>query len=140
MADEPAESSGVEPRTAGTGHWLGFLASGIVAFVVDASVLALMVHGAGLDAYVSRLLAIAVAMVAGWLAHRRWTFRVEAPPGWAEFARFALSASSAAAINYGLYALLITFVPAPTPLPALVIASAATMLYSYVAMRYAVFR
>jgi putative flippase GtrA len=121
-------------------HGLAFLVSGGVAFAVDALVLELLTRGVGVPPIVARLAAIALAMVAGWLMHRTFTFVVEAPPSVAEFLRYAGVAWSAAAINYGVFVLVVLAWPAVAPLAALVISSLAAMLFSYLGMRFAAFR
>ena len=61
-------------------HGLGFLASGAAAFIVDAAVLALLTSVGGVHPIAARLVAISLAMVTGWLMHRRLTFAVRVPP------------------------------------------------------------
>jgi putative flippase GtrA len=121
-------------------HWLGFLASGLIALAVDATVLEVGVRLFALDPLVARLAAISTAMVAGWLAHRRLTFAVTAPATLAELARYCAAAWSSAAVNYGAFAAMLLVWPATPRLAALVSSSAIAMFFSYVAMRYAVFR
>ncbi len=124
----------------GLRHWLGFLASGLIALAVDATVLEIGVRLFGLDPLVARLGAISTAMAAGWLAHRRLTFAMTTPATLSEFARYCAAAWTTAAVNYGAFAAMLILWP-PTPrLAALVCSSAAAMFFSYVAMRYAVFR
>ncbi len=60
-------------------HGLGFLFSGGLAFLIDASILTVLTL-LGMHPIVARLFAISIAMVAGWLAHRRFTFRLSTPP------------------------------------------------------------
>ena len=57
-------------------HGLAFLVSGGTAFLVDALVLTLLTAVVGLHPILARVAAIALAMVAGWLMHRTFTFRV----------------------------------------------------------------
>ena len=121
-------------------HGLGFLVSGATAFIVDALVLKLLTSVLGLHPIVARLAAIALAMVAGWLMHRTFTFKVAAPPSIPEFLRYAGVAWSAAAVNYGLFVLIVLANPAIEPLVALVISSAAAMVFAYLGMRFAAFR
>ena len=125
---------------ANVAHWGGFLVSGLVALSVDAAVLEAGVRLVGLTPLQARIVAIALAMVAGWLCHRRLTFNVTAPPTLREFVRYAASASSAAILNYGLFALALWLVRDLSPLAALVIASCGAMIFSYLSMKYAVFR
>ena len=88
----------------------------------------------------ARLAAIAVAMVAGWLMHRTFTFRVTARPSLPEFLRYAGVAWTAAAVNYGLFVLIVLAYPAIEPLVARVISSAVAMVLAYLGMRFAAFR
>ena len=121
-------------------HGLGFLVSGATAFTVDALVLELLTLVFGLHPIVARLAAIALAMVAGWLMHRTFTFRVAARPSLAEFLRYAGVAWTAAAVNYGLFVLIVLAYPDIEPLVALVISSAVAMVFAYIGMRFAAFR
>ena len=121
-------------------HWLGFLVSGGSAFAVDALVLEFLTAVVGLHPIAARLIAISFAMVAGWLMHRRLTFAVPAPPSVAEFLRYAGVAWSAAALNYGLFVVIVLLRPATEPLVALLVSTAASMIFSYLGMRFAAFR
>jgi len=121
-------------------HGLAFLVSGGTAFIVDALVLELLTSVLGLHPIVARLAAIALAMVAGWLMHRTFTFRVTARPSLPEFLRYAGVAWTAAAVNYGLFVLIVLAYPAIEPLVALVISSAVAMVFAYLGLRFAAFR
>ena len=120
-------------------HWGGFLVSGLLAFTTDALVLEATVRYFGATPMLARLVAITCAMVIGWLAHRRWTFFIPSPPTLREFLRYALAGWIAALMNYTLFALQLLFLPDLPRLVALVIASAFSMIFSYLAMRYAIF-
>ena len=134
-ADTPAPGAQNPVR-----HGLAFLVSGGTAFLVDALVLSLLTAVVGLHPILARVAAIALAMVAGWLMHRTFTFRVRARPSLPEFLRYAGVAWSASAINYGVFVLVLLAWPAVAPLAALVISSAVAMTFSYVGMRFAAFR
>ncbi len=121
-------------------HGAGFLVSGLIAFSTDAGVLWLLTRFAGLDPYSARILAILVAMVAAYFAHRRLTFSVTNPPSASEFLKFASVASTANAINYAIYAGLLVMIPACTPLQALLAASIVAMAVSYLGFRFGVFK
>lgn len=121
-------------------HGGGFLVSGLMAFAVDALVLWLLTRWAGFDPFTARLFAIAIAMVVAWLAHRRLTFQVAQPPSLNEFLHFAALAWTAAALNYAVYAMILIVRPALSPLIALVGATAVAMSFSYLGMRFSVFR
>jgi putative flippase GtrA len=116
------------------------LATGAIAFAVDATVLELGVRVLGLPALGARLLAISIAMVVAWLAHRTWTFAVASRPDLREFARYASAASTTALLNYACFAALLLALPAIPRLAALVAASIVATIFSYVSMRYGVFR
>src|SRR3977135_3586891 len=112
-------------------HGLGFLVSGGTAFAVDALVLQLLTAVLGVHPIPARLVAISLAMVAGWLMHRTFTFAVPAPPSVAEFLRYAGVAWTAAALNYAAFVLIVLLRPHVEPLVALVISSAAALIFSY---------
>ena len=121
-------------------HGLAFLISGGTAFLVDALVLKALTALAGLHPILARTAAIALAMVAGWLMHRTFTFRVAARPSVPEFLRYAGVAWSAAAINYGVFVLVVLVFEGVEPLLALLVSSAAAMAFAYLGMRFAAFR
>lgn len=121
-------------------HWGGFLISGLMAFTIDAAILETGVRLLHLHPLLARLLAISVAMVAGWLAHRTLTFALQSRPNAAEFARYATMAWTAAAINYGAFASILLLRPETWPLAALVLSSGIAAAFSYLGMRYGVFR
>ena len=124
----------------GLKHWLGFLGSGMLSFAVDASVLKFLTVVVGWPVLTSRLLSIAVAMVAGWLAHRTFTFAVKQPPSLAEFLRFVGAALSASAVNYALFAAILFMRPQTDVLLALVLAGGVAMVASYLGFRFGAFR
>jgi putative flippase GtrA len=121
-------------------HGLAFLISGGTAFIVDALVLKLLTSVLGLHPIAARLAAIALAMVAGWLMHRTFTFRVTARPSLPEFLRYAGVAWTAAAVNYGLFVVIVLAYPGIEPLVALVVSSAVAMVFAYLGLRFAAFR
>lgn len=120
-------------------HALRFLVSGTLALMVDASILALLNRVLGVDPFLSRLFAISIAMVAGWLAHRNITFSVQRPPTLREFLSYASVAWMSAAANYGIYAGILIAEPTTPPLLSLMIASLITMVLSYTCLRFGVF-
>lgn len=126
-----------EPNTAR--HLAGFVASGLLAFTVDAAVLTFGERMLGLDPRVARIAAISLAMIAGWLAHRRWTFAVATRPTLGELGRYAAAASMAAAVNYATFVAILTMAPAIPTLAGLVASTGVATLFSYIAMRYGVY-
>jgi putative flippase GtrA len=121
-------------------HGAGFVASGGLAFITDASILTLLTRGAGFDPFTARIIAIACAMVVAFFAHRRLTFAVQEPATWSEFSKFLGVAVTASLVNYAIYAGILVLRPGIEPLVALVAATTVAMFVSYVGMRFGVFR
>jgi len=121
-------------------HWAGFVASGLFALSVDATVLTLMTRLFGIGPLIARLAAISLAMVAGWLAHRRLTFDVRQPPSFLEFLAYAGVAWFSAGVNYAAFAAVMLLRPGTEPIAALVVASLVAMSVSYLGMRFGVFQ
>ncbi len=138
---ESGSRSGASPAAQGVArHVGGFVTSGAIAFTVDATILTVLTRGLGFDPFIARLAAISVAMVAGWLSHRRLTFDVKTPASLGEFLSYAAVAWTSAALNYAVYAAILVLRPVTDPLVALVAASLAAMTFSYLGMRFGVFR
>lgn len=121
-------------------HWAGFVAAGLIALGVDATALELLTRGLGLEPLLARIGAIPVAMIAGWLAHRRLTFNVRRRPSFLEFLAYAGVAWLSAGVNYSVFAAIILLRPGTAPFLALVGASLVAMFVSYLGMRFGVFQ
>ena len=121
-------------------HALGFLFSGGLAFCVDAGVLELLVTGFGVHKLVARIVSLSLAHVAGWLSHRRFTFRLSTPPTLREFLRYAGVQYTIALLNYGIFALIVLLKPDIKPLYALIASSGVAMFFSYFGIRFGAFR
>jgi putative flippase GtrA len=121
-------------------HGLAFLLSGGLAFTADAITLKTLTVLFGLNPMFARLFAISLAMLVGWLAHRSFTFALRVPPSLAEFLRYAAVGWSVAAVNYGLFVLILLLWPTAEPLIALVVSSLFATLFAYIGMRYGAFR
>ena len=128
------------PTTSGLAHWLGFLGSGTLSFVVDGGVLKLLTIVFGAPVLPSRIVSIAVAMVVGWLLHRTFTFRIAARPTLTEFGRFVGVAWTAAIVNYLIFAAILYGWPSLEPLVAVFVAGLFAMVWSYLGFRFATFR
>ena len=139
MADDDTDASAAAHRPR-LKHWTGFLASGLIALSVDATILEVGIRLFGLHPLVARLLGISCAMVAGWLAHRTLTFMLRSRPTWREFARYAAVAWTTQAINYGTFASILIVRPTIQPFVALLLASIVATVFAYVGMRYGAFR
>ncbi|MBS0243458.1 MAG: GtrA family protein [Proteobacteria bacterium] len=121
-------------------HWGGFLVSGGLAFIVDAGVLELGVRILGLQPATARPLSIACAMLTAWLSHRTLTFAVAAAPSLREFFRYLLSAGGTALVNYFCFLSVLYLWPWAGRFPALLIATGIATVFSYLSLRFGVFR
>jgi putative flippase GtrA len=138
MAKPDATDTKTTPK--GIRHWLGFGASGAIAFVTDVTMLKLIVYLTPLPVNAARLISIAIAMVAGWLAHRRLTFNVQTAPSVQEFLRYAGVAWFAAAINYAVFVTILWFRPSLEPIIAAALSAGVAMVVAYLGMKFAAFR
>jgi len=121
-------------------HGLAFLFSGSLAFLIDAAVLVFLTAVFGIHPILARIVALSFAHVAGWLSHRRFTFRLTTPPTFAEFLRYAGVQSTVALINYGIFVVIVVLRPQIQPLLALFVSSGVAMVFSYFGIRFAAFR
>ena len=120
-----------------TAEFLRFAVVGLIGFVVDSGGTLLFVH-LGEPPLLARVLPIGFAMLVTWLLHRTLTFQVGERPSRTELMRFAAVATSSALMNFVIYgALVLAGLPA---FPAIVVATAVPMMYSFVAYRRVVFR
>lgn len=142
MADaEPTEANdGAGGLASPMRHWGGFLASGSLAFLVDAGVMELGMRLLQLPPHIARIVSVACAMVTAWLAHRKLTFALTTRPTLPEFGRYVAAASATALVNYSVFAFILLGWPSALPFVALVAATCVATIFSYVSMRYGVFR
>lgn len=136
---EPQRAMPATAKTKLARHAPGFVAAGLIALGTDAGVLSALI-ALGVDPFSARLVAIALAMVAAFFAHRRLTFAVTTPPTMSEFARFLAVAWSASAVNYTVYAAVLLAWPSSPPLLALLVATVVSMCVTYIGLRLGVFR
>ena len=121
-------------------HGLAFLICGFISLCVDGIVRKLLTVLFGLHPFVARIVAISIAMVAGWLSHRTFTFMLTTRPSIAEFLRYVAVGWFVSAINYGVFVAVLLARPQTEPLIALLISSAVAMVFAYFGMRFAAFR
>lgn len=124
-----------------------FLRFGLVGtggFLVDTSVLWLMIHGAGLDKYSGRAISFVAAVTFTWWGNRMLTFRDRAARQGLlrEWMTFVAANSVGAIVNLGVYTLLVTFAPAPANNPFLGVAIGvlAGLTFNYTLSSRVVFR
>jgi putative flippase GtrA len=88
-------------------QFLSFGVAGGIGFLVDAGVLLACLH-IGLGLYFGRVVSFLSAVTATWIVNRRYTFRVEVKRNLlAEWYRYTLSQLAGAAVNLGVYYLLV---------------------------------
>jgi putative flippase GtrA len=95
------------------GQFLRFSLVGSAGYLVDVSVL-YFVHRLGLDLYSARLVSFVTAATATWLGNRFFTFSSDrrSRAGIAgEWASYLAAMVLGGLVNYGIYALLITYSP-----------------------------
>lgn len=122
-------------------RFLRFALVGGLGFIVDATVLTLLVTGLGYGLYVSRAISFALAVTATWLLNRRWVFDAGAPTG-REYSGYFVVQFIGAVINLGVYVLVIEFVPSLAAIPVIPLAcgSAVALIANFILARRYVFR
>jgi putative flippase GtrA len=111
-------------------QFLRFALVGATGFLIDAGLLALLVHTLGLDPYSSRVVSMSASAFTTWRLNRVLTFGASSTGQAAEGLRYGMIAALAAVINYGVYAGLLVISNLP-PLAAVVIATGVAMGFSY---------
>jgi len=117
-----------------------FALVGGLGFVVDASVLTLLVNGFGQDHFTARAISFSLAVTATWLANRRWTFEPTGHRG-KEYAGYLSTQVVGAIINLGIYVLLIQLLPnlAKTPVIPLACGAFVALLFNFASARWLVY-
>ena len=119
-----------------------FLVVGGVGFVVDAAVLALLVHSYGWGPYSSRLVSFAAAVTVTWALNRTFVFSAgRTTSRRREYSRYLLVQAVGMVINFGVYSLCIASSPVMNrwPVLALAVGSAAALIWNYAGARWFVF-
>lgn len=113
---------------------------GTIGFLVDGSVLWLLLETTPLGPFLARAIAIAVALVATWYLNRSFTFGASRRSIAVEGFRYGSVGITSAMVNYLIYSGLLLSLPILQPLAALVIASIAAMAFSFFGYSRFVFR
>ncbi len=119
-----------------------FAAIGGIGFLVDASILTLLVNGYGMGPIGARGISFAAAATATWYLNRRWTFAASASARRGpEYARYVIAQVLGAIINLLVYLLVIRLLPALGAIPVipLAVGAAIALLFNFAAARYWVF-
>jgi putative flippase GtrA len=118
---------------------LRFGVTGLAGFVVDAAILALMVHLAGADPLTGRLVSAPIAVVFTFVSNRHWSFAtLNKPPVGSSFVSYVSTQGAGFLCNLAVYSLALLSVP--NPIVALAIASAVAMFVNYLGARFLAFR
>jgi putative flippase GtrA len=123
-------------------QFLRFCIGGVIGFLVDAGVLQLLLSALDADPYLARLVSFLCAMTATWIYNRRVTFAGQAShQPVREWARYAVAMAGGFALNYGVYAALVYFVPLVHSWPVLGVAagSIAGLAANWLSSRFWVF-
>lgn len=108
-----------------------FAVAGGAGFLVDASVLALLLWATPLGPLVARVFAIAAAMFFTFWLNRTFTFGRSHRGIAAEGTRYGGVGISAALLNYAVYSALVLAFPALRPVLAVAVASLVAMVWSF---------
>jgi putative flippase GtrA len=123
------------------GQFLRFSAIGTAGVVVDAGVLHVAMHGAGLDHYSGRVVSWLAAATFTWAMNRWFTFSDGRPP-LRQWATFLAANSVGGVVNYAVYAALVAFSPLVSAYPVIGVAggSIAGLAFNFSASKWVVFR
>jgi putative flippase GtrA len=120
-------------------HILRFGVTGLAGFLVDAGVLALMVHWIGADPFTGRTVSAPIAIVFTFVCNRYWSFAtLNKPSIGSSFASYVSTQGAGFLCNFAVYSLVLLSVS--SPIVALAIASAAAMFVNYLGARFLAFR
>ena len=120
-----------------------FCMAGVLGFLVDASVVQVLVGVVGADPYLARVVSFLCAMTATWLFNRRYTFVADAERGLLlEWLHYGVAMLGGFAVNYATYAAMVYALPLVRTWPVIGVAagSIAGLAVNYVSSRYWVFR
>lgn len=123
-----------------TSTFARFCGFGAIGFVVDASVLTLLVNGFDWNHYTARVVSFALAVTVTWLLNRTWAFARTANAR-SEYARYFVVQGIGAAINLGTYVAVIEIFPglAKIPVVPLAVGAAPALVFNFLASRSLVF-
>ena len=119
-----------------------FVIVGGVGFIVDASILAILVHGYGWGDYTARLVSFAVAVTATWYLNRQYVFSAKKTLNRrSEYSRYLAVQLIGMAINFLVYSLCIASSPTMDqwPVLALAVGSVVALFFNFAGARLFVF-
>ena len=105
-----------------------FAAVGVVGFFADSAALLFATRVLGFDLYSGRVFSFLVAATTTWALNRRFTFARGAPEHPArQWLKFLGANALGGAVNYAIYAALITFEPVVAAQPVIGVAAGSLM-------------
>lgn len=108
-----------------------FVVVGGIGFLADLAALYLLLALTPLNPFVARIGSIAFALTVTWLCNRYLTFAPSQRGVTVEAARYAAVGTSTSVVNYLVYSAVLAVAPSASPLIALIVASLAAMVLSY---------
>lgn len=130
------------PRSASQ-QLVRFAAVGAAGFFVDAGALMLATAGVGLGLYSGRVFSYLCAATFTWICNRRFTFTgLDHRPPVVQWLRFLGANAVGGAVNYGVYAAIVTFsaVAAAYPVIGVAAGSAAGLIFNFAVSKFWVFK
>ncbi|MGI9315841.1 MAG: GtrA family protein [bacterium] len=120
---------------------IAFACVGAYGFLLDASILSVLIFKFGWNPYISRIISFGLALPFSWLLNRIWTFRGQASDNRTrEYSIYAIIQSMGALLNLAIYSICIyssAFMIA-YPIVALAIGSGIALLFNFLMLkRYA---
>jgi putative flippase GtrA len=119
-----------------------FVVVGGIGFIVDASILATLVHGYNWGDYTARLMSFAIAVTATWFLNRSYVFAAARTHNRrSEYTRYLAVQGIGMAINFLVYSLCIISNPLMDqwPVLALAVGSVVALAFNYAGARIFVF-
>lgn len=116
--------------------------SGVAGFLVDAGIVALCTQAVGMRPIPSQAVAFSVAVTVTWLINRHWAFAEDASDKWVqELVRYVVANSFGAAVNNGVFAILVltAMLFRRNPILAVAIGSLASMAFNFLSYKSLVF-
>ncbi len=120
-----------------------FGVSGVAGFIVDAGLIAILTQALRIGPIIAQAIGFTAAVTVTWLINRHWTFAEYASDKWLhEWARYVAANSIGAAVNNGVYIMLVLTVAffSETPVFAVAAGSVAGMLLNYISSKVIAFR
>ena len=108
-----------------------FLVAGVTGFVVDLSVLWLLLSLKLLDPFSARVVAIGTAMLCTYMINRTYTFGASSRNVAIEGARYGSVGLISALLNYAVYSGFLIVLPEMSPYLALILGSVSAIMFSY---------